>query len=91
MKPEFSVVKEWFLSWGLAPSQEAGDEVSNISNADGECIINVACYERMRTEALQLHGEDFSKFVGLQIDATDGAFYLICDTWTGLEESYNEQ
>ena len=87
MKPEFSVVKEFLLSWGLAPFQEP--DTDHIGVGD-EYHINSSCYAKMCDEAVVAHGDEFRKYLSSVIYATDGAFYISgADRWADMEADYN--
>ena len=89
MKATFQQVREFFLSWGLAPDCEEDDMQYSIRTRDGY-IINSACYDRMRTNAEEVHGKDFSAFVSRSINAVDGSFYITADTWDELQEAWED-
>lgn len=85
-------LKEFFLSWGLAPSEATGHEEERvaINGYNGiEYIINQACYDRMRADGICKYGVRFGIFITRLIDATDGAFYIVSDTWDKLYEDYD--
>ena len=86
MKPSFQQVKEFFLSWGLCPSEENNEEYPNDS---GDYSISGAVYSRMYNDAKQEYGVEFAKFISKIVDATDGEFYLGHETWEELEDAYN--
>jgi hypothetical protein len=86
---EFAKVKEFFISWGLAPGGEEYEDCI-LGNANGEYTINSACYERMAREAYTMYGAEFRAFVSRVVDATDGEFYIASPTWDELEEAWNK-
>jgi hypothetical protein len=83
----FARVRKFFTEWGLAPSDEPDDD--HIANANGEYVMNVACFRMMHIEADRQFGTNFSDFVSQAIDATDGAYYLGAETWSQLEEAWD--
>lgn len=77
---KFDEIREFFISWGLSPSDE-DLTFTGLGNADGECIINSSCYSKLLDEAEMKFGLKFMNFCSTQIDSTDGEFYLVAEKW----------
>lgn len=86
MKPTNDQIKEFFVSWGLAPTLEP--EFGDLMNGDGSCDINQKSFEKMLVEAEKMYGREFMDTVRENVESTDGDYYVSVDMWEDMYDAH---